>query len=134
MTVALINPGLGEALMECVTEIQALENAAGDDSVRGAAIKAVLCRTVLTIASVLDRGDGTNALDYDDAGRTAWENHYKRITTGLIATLLSRLNSPPVRTWAEVSELAGVLSDLVTGEDTQWRREIVQLGDAEGVT
>src|SRR6056297_2338575 len=117
MTVALINPGLGEALMECVTEIQALENAAGDDSVRGAAIKAVLCRTILTIAAVLDRGDGTNALDYDDAGRSAWENHYKRTTVGLIATLLGRLQGHPTRSWTEVGELHQLLGALVSDED-----------------
>ncbi len=131
---AIVNPGLGDSLIDCVTDIQGLENAAGDDTVPGAAVKAVLCRTILTITHALDRGDGTNALDYEDADRSAWEAEYKRITVGLIGTLLARLNAEPVRTWPEVGELQSILSDLATNEDTQWRREIVRIGELETVT
>ena len=131
---ALVNPGLGDGLIDCVTNIQALENASGNDTVVGAAMKAILCRNILIITWALDRGDNTNALDYEDADRSAWENHYKRITVGLIATLLQRLNATPVRTWTEVGDLQDILADLATSEDTDWRREIVQLGDAQAIT
>ena len=131
---ALIHPGLGDSLIDCVTEIQARENAAADDTIEGAALQAMLMRTILTYAAVLDRGDGTNALDYDDGDRTAWENYYKGTTVGLMATLLARLNAPPVRTWAEVGELQALLGDLATDEDTSWRQEIVRLGDARAMT
>ncbi len=131
---ALINPGLGDALIECVTDVQARGNAAGDDTVSGAVIKAILCRSVLAYAAALDRGDGTNALDYEDADRSAWEGQCKRAIVGLIASLVARLGSEPVRTWPEVAELQAILSDLTTTEDTTWRREIVRLGAARGMT
>jgi hypothetical protein len=66
--------------------------------------------------------------------RTAWENHYKRMTVGLTGSLLQRLHAPPVRSWPEVAELEGILADLTTDEDTDWDREIVQLGQAQGMT
>lgn len=131
---AIINPGIGDALIDCVTSIQAQENAAGDNTVEGHAIKSILCRNILLLTHVLDRGDGTNALDYEDGDRTTFEQHYKRQLVGLIATLLQRLNAEPQRTWPEVVELAGILADLTTTEDTSWRREIVRLGQAQAAT
>ena len=131
---SLVNPGLGDRLIGCVIEIQGREASAGDDTAAGRAIKALVCRRIILLAEYLDRGDGANALDYDDEQRTAGENFYKRETVGLIAWLLARLHAEPVRTWAEVDELAEILADLMTGEDIGWRREIVALGSARGIT
>ncbi len=131
---APVHPELGDRLIDCVSAIQGREAAADDNTIEGAAIKAILCRTVLTIAHLLDRGDGTSALDYDDAGRTASENFFKHQAVGLIATLLGRLHSDPVRSWPEIAELAGILADLTTTEDTSWEREVVRLGGKSGVT
>ncbi len=131
---SLVNPGLGDGLVGCVSAIQSREAAAEDNTARGAAEKATLCRMILLLANALDRGDGTNALDYDDEQRTDQENYYKGFAVGLVSALLGRLHSDPVRTWPEVDELAQMLADLITGEDTSWRREIVQLGDERGVT
>jgi len=131
---SLVNPGLADRLIGCVIEIQGREGVADDDTVAGRALKAIVCRRIILLAEYLDRGDGTNALDYDDEQRTAAESFYKQQTVGLIAWLLGRLHTEPVRTWAEVDELEEILADLMTGEDTQWRREIVALGSRRGVT
>ncbi len=131
---SLVNPGLGDRLISCVIEIQGREARASDDTVSGRAIKEIVCRQILVLAEYLDRGDGTNALDYDDEQRTASENFYKRQTVGLMAWLLERLHAEPVRTWAEVDELGEILGDLMSGEDTEWRREIVTLGGERGIT
>ncbi len=131
---SLVNPGLGDQLIDCVTRIQEREAAAEDDTVAGRATKALLCRHIVMVAGFLDRGDSTNALDYDDEQRTASENYYKRGTVGLVAYLLARLHAEPVREWPEVDDLAQVLADLLTDEDTSWRREIVELGGERGVT
>ncbi|MGC9319797.1 MAG: hypothetical protein ACP5KN_17320, partial [Armatimonadota bacterium] len=131
---ALVNPGLGDGLLDCVSAIVAKESDAGGDTASGRAEKQVLSRHTMLLGSFLERGDGTNALDYDDAQRSDAENYYKRLTVGMTARLLERLESAPERTWPEVGELAQILSDLTTTEDTSWRREIVRLGQEPGVT
>lgn len=131
---ALVNPGLGESLLDCVSAVETKESDAGDDTVAGRAEKRALSGHIVLLASFLDRGDGTNALDYDDAQRSDAENYYKRLTVGMAARLLERLEGEPERTWPEVGELAQILSDLTTTEDTSWRREIVPLGQDTGVT
>ncbi|MGD9495688.1 MAG: hypothetical protein AB7Y46_05195 [Armatimonadota bacterium] len=131
---SVVNGGLGERLTATVTAIQAREAAAEDDTAGGRATKRLLCRQVLLLAEFLDRGDGTNALDYDDQQRTAAENYYKSATVGLVSFLLGRLRAWPVRSWPEVDELAQILADLQTTEDTSWRREVVELGGELGIT
>lgn len=131
---SLVNPGLGDRLIDCVTAIQGREAEAADDTVAGRAIKQILCRQIILLAMFLDRGDGTNALDYDDEQRTAVEGYYKRHVVGLMSWLLSRLHAEPVRTWPEITELAALLADLATSEDAQWQRELIVLGGERGVT
>lgn len=131
---SLVNPGLGEQLIEAVGTIQAREAGAEDDTVSGRVTKALLCRHLLLIANLLDRGDGAQALDYDDEQRSADENYFKALTVGLASRLLRLLASPPVREWPEVGTLSGILAKLTTTEDTSWRREIVELGGEVGVT
>ncbi len=131
---ALVNPGLGEQIIECVTQIRAMEAEAEDDSIDGATAKAMLSANVIVIASALARDDGTNALDYEDVDRSAEESYHKRNCVGMMATLLQRLQAEPVRTWPEVDTLAGLLDDLHSTEDLTWRREIVRLGDEEAIT
>lgn len=131
---SLVNPGLGEELVETVGAIQAQEATTEDDTLSGRATKAILCRYLLLIAGTLFRGDGTNALDYDDEQRTGDENYYKALTVGLASWLMRLLDGPPAREWPEVGELAGIVAELTTTEDSSWRREIVTLAGEQGVT
>jgi len=132
---ALVNPGLASRLQALVATIQQREAQADDNTVEGGEAKLTACRLLLLLIAYLERpAESTNALDYDDEQRTSVENFYKRHVVRFLALLLRLLQSPPVRTWEEVGELAEVLGDLTTTEDTGWRPEIIELGTRRGIT
>lgn len=131
---ALTNPGLADQLAIAVEHVRQLELAAGDNTVEGTQGKAVASGHLLLLSSHLERPDGTNALDYDDEGRTEPEGFYKSQVVHLLDHLLELLQADPARNWPEVADLNEILDDLVSTEDLGSYPEIIKLSGQTGIT
>jgi hypothetical protein len=131
---ALINPGLAEQLASIITTLHQREVAADDNTLEGYASKDAVCAYTATLTEYLERPDGSNALDYEDEDRNTTENLYKAQVVRLVDWLIRLLDTKPVRTCQEKTELNEILMALQTTENTDWHPEIVKLGNKYGIT
>jgi len=125
---------LAEELAGALERARQLERTAADNTVEGAEDKSVSNDHLLLLTGYLERPDGTNALDYDDEGRTEAEGFYKSQVVSLLGHLIELLHAEPRREWAEVAELEAPLAALHTTEDLSWRPEIIRLSGRRGIT
>ncbi len=131
---ALINPGLAEQLADIVAATHERELAASDNTLEGHASRDTVCGYTIALTEYLERPDGSNALDYEDGDRGTEENLYKAQVVRLVDWLIRLLDTEPVRTSQEKTDLGAILTALQTGEDTGWHPEIVKLGGKYGIT
>ncbi len=131
---ALINPGLAEQLASIITTLHQREVAADDNTLEGYASKDAVCAYTATLTEYLERPDGSNALDYEDEDRNTTENLYKAQVVRLVDWLIRLLDTKPVRTCQEKTELNEILTALQTSENTDWHAEIIRLGGKYGIT